>query len=404
MRAATVPLILLAACGADQPARYAEPCTPAATDTFEPELAPGIEVNVHGVFAGGAAWLSYTVVEPGTSNGDVALARVGCDGATLETQRVTTRTGNNDTAAPLATSGDRVLVVWAGDDGEGPDNLDTFTRAFELDGTPVADDQALVTDLGGSPAMVSDWMPQVAADGDGFVVVGTRARPDLERFATYWQRVDGDGAPRGATGDPSLVPMVSHNFPAAAATDDGTVIVYIDTPDVDDDTLVWTMVPTGAAAAATPEQVVPLPSAGAPPVVAAHGAHAYAVVNTDDNGAANGGALSLWLRRLPGGAAADAVEVSPGATGDIYPAVAAGEGGGAIAWLRDGASRGLWLASFTDVDGTLTVGTPQQVPTTGSVAPYKPALVHLGEGFYLVAWHQVVASEYHLYARIVELG
>jgi len=196
---------------------------------------------------------------------------------------------------------------------------------------------------------------------------------------------------------------VSHNVPAAVAVDGGTLLAYLHTPDVAPDTLVWTWLADGGTAVtpAPPEAIVDLPASGAPPVLAAIGDHGYVVASTD----AGGGDLSLWLRRLPGGTAADAVEVSPGVTADTYPAIATdGVAGGAVAWNRGTANRELWLAPFTDDGGAITVGAAQQLPTEDGVGPYKPALVFLAPGFYLVAWHEYDGSQYRLFARILALG
>ncbi len=384
-------------------------CTPIAGATFEPAGTDGTKVNVHAAFAGGAAWLTYNQAEPGGSNLDVAMVRVGCDGATLSQGLVTARTGNNDTAAPVATSGDRVLVAWAADTGASPDNLDMFSRAYAVDGTPIgSDDAQFVTTVGGVPASGNDWMPGVAADSDddGFVVVGSRVRDDIERFATFVQRTDGDGTPVGATLDPSVVAMFNHNFPAAAATSAGTLVAYILTPDVEDDTLVWTMLGAGTdtLAPSPPAALVDLPAAGAPTALAGLGDHGYAVANTDSNGLANGGALQLWLRRLPGGTTADAVEIAPGTSSNVYPAIATdGDAGGAVAWVRFTATRTLWVARFADDGSAVTAAAPVQIETERSVAPYKPAIVHLAGDYFMVAWHEYDGAQYRLLAKIIEL-
>jgi hypothetical protein len=408
----TIASIALLGCGGggsgDPDAVPTPACEPSAGATFEPDDSVGTKVNVHAVFAGGAAWLTYDVVEGDTSNLDVAMVRVGCDGATLSQGLVTSRAGNNDTSAPLATAGERVLVTWAADKGPVTDNLDIFTRAFALDGTPAGDDAVLAHELGDFPAMVADWMPGVAGDSDddGFVVVGTRAHPEVERFATFITRTDAAGAADGATLEPSLVPMANHNFPAAATTSAGTLVAYLDGPDTGDDHVVWTLLAAGAdtLAPSPPSQVVELPAAGAPPALAGLGDHGYAVVNTDSNGGADGGSAQLWVRRLPGGAPADAVEIAPGTAANYYPAVATdGVSGGAVAWLRFGATRELWLARFVDDGGAITASAPVQVTTERSVSAYKPAIVHLAGDHFLVAWHEYDGTNYRLLAQIVEL-
>lgn len=384
-------------------------CAPVAGATFEPAGTDGTKVNVHGAFAGGAAWLTYDIAEPGGSNLDVALVRVGCDGATLSQDLVNTRTGNNDTSAPLAASGDRVLITWAADTGAAPDNLDMFTRAFALDGSAIGDDAQFVTTLDGVPASGADWMPGVAgaSDDDGFVVVGTRARADIERFATFVQRTNAAGAPTGATLDPSVEPMFNHNFAVAAATSAGTLVGYILTPDVEADSLVWTMLGADddTLTPSPPARIVDLPAAGAPIALAGLGDHGYAVANTDSNGLADGGALQLWLRRLPGGTTADAVEIAPGTSANVYPAIATdGANGGAVAWIRFTATRTLWVARFTDDGTSVTAATPVQIETERSVAPYKPAIVHLAGDHFLVAWHEYDGTQYRLLAKIIELA
>ena len=357
----------------------------------------GPDTQIHGAvaFDGDGIWIAYN--RPRDDGWfDVYATRLACDGNVLvEPWRLNEDDGANHVDPALAVDGDSVLVAWHRDDGQFPYNLSTWVRGFDLDGHPADEAVELATTWGGEPLEGNVWMPAVASrPGEGLVVAGVRGLPDLDRFQVFVQPVDAAGRPAAETVDPDVDGATSDSAPALAAAADGRLaLAWSRTPDGGDEAVVlqtfepgsWT--PEGGPAEADPGAV----SGGA----ALDGPHLG--LHREEPGG-----YTVHVEPLDGG---DGIELGEVGAFDHTPALAAAEGGGAVAWLRvdAGIRNDLHVARYGD-DGTdLLAGTAVQVETDGPVGPYGPDLVHLTGDVWFAVWAEGESPEFRLFGRYLEL-
>lgn len=408
MRAATLLLysFLLLACDDDGAvAPDATPQRACATDlvtdvTFDldPDGGP-TQIHADVAFDGEAVWLVYNLPDAG-GGFDVFARRIHCDGTPAGDRiAVTTSAGRNDVDPAVSIAAGRAHVVWQADNNTGTNNLDIVYRSFEVDGAALMAAEAdLETSRNGTPVPGNAFYPDVAALPDGgMVIAGARGLDETGTFQAFVQRVDADGVLAGEALDGQIENGVTHVLAAAAATADGTThVAWVRAPTADEEYVVHTALPAGAAALepSTPIQAVPT-QAGAPSF-AALGERAYLAVASDsaivliDGSDLDGSASSLSF--------------DDGARLDHTPTVAAGPGGGAIAWYKNisGIRNDMFVQAFRFDGATFTIDWDVQVPG-GPMAPYAPAITHVKDNVYFVAWSEGTSPDFTLKGRFMQL-
>jgi hypothetical protein len=367
------------------------------------------------LFDGTALWVVYSSPPDETSNNFATwLTRVGCDGQTVAGPTLVSQSPELNSVSPdIARNGDDVLVAWAGDDGDSASimNLQVYSRAFAPDGSPRGDEVKLVTTAGGQTLTQNNWMPrlQPVPGASGFWLAGSRVLPSIDRFSAYVQRLDGQGAPLGDAVD--LDPRTgSGTFnPALAVTGGGDLVVgwqrvpdaagtsnYIEIARVEGGTQVTDVEPGLTDDDTTASDYVSAAAAGERAYVAFHG-------GPDDHDGSTSEDVQVHLDTQPIGT--DRV-VLGGAGMDVLAQVAAHpQAGGAIAWVKLSVSRTLNLQPFTDTaSGVALAGEKLTVPSelgVGTNGP--PALVHLHDHVYAVAWIESEDGVFRIRLRLVEL-
>ncbi len=358
-----------------------------------------IHANVHFDPVLQDLWVTYNRPAEGSSNFEVAFARVGCDGGLARPPIALSTSAQNHIDPELAFSDSRAVVVWAGDDGSGGSgNLDVITRVLDLDGVPVTpDEQPLSLTRGGAPFTASAWMAHVAAAPDGtFVVAGTRAVEEVSAFQAFVQRLDADGVASEPTIEPLLDMGAAHTEPRISIDDDGTThVVWSRTEDFSTYEVVTFSLPDGDDGSAV--SVEPLDGEG-------------------DHSAVVAGAGSVWgksadepsgrgIRLFPevGGAA---LSLSESGRIDYGPGLALGSSGAAVAWYRllSGIRNELVVARVDGVGTDRLAAGPEQVLPDVEAAPYGVALTHVEADVYLAAWSQGDSPNFVVYGRFVDLG
>ena len=95
---------------------------------------------------------------------------------------------------------------------------------------------------------------------------------------------------------------------------------------------------------------------------------------------------------------------------DHSPVIAAGPGGGVVAWyrVRSGIRNDVMVQGFAyDEEGFVALGTPTALTASGdehAAPPYWPAIAHVGDGRYLVLWAEGANPAFYVAARFFEWG
>ena len=154
----------------------------------------GLAIHPAAAFDGDSLWLTYTIREGETSNFDIVLRRVGCDGRAGPPIVVHDIEGESDLDSDIAISGERLLVGYQSDDGSDESSaIRPFVRPFDLSGAAISGAQPVARERQGETIMATNWMVRVASRPGGFWVAGTWGVEEVSGFRAYAARVDLDG-------------------------------------------------------------------------------------------------------------------------------------------------------------------------------------------------------------------
>lgn len=378
------------------PAACAEP---ALVDTVF-DVGPATPLTqIHGsaVAAEGGLIIAMNLVSgDGTGNFDVFMTKVRCDGqVAVPAFQVNTIGSRNHIDPTLAVSSDGVLVAWQSDDQVSEANLDLLYRIFEPDLNPrMAADGTLETLYEGAPATGNAWMPSVAGHGDGFVIAGARGLEVTNRFQAFVQAIDRDGALDGVAYGPPAEADASQVTPTLVVRQDGNFGFGWDRR-ADNDALNVMSATFAVGSGLTPmagapafagdevDQIVVAAASGSAAAAEFRAAHVVA-----------GSEHSIAVRAVVDGVAGEPVVLGASGRVDHTPNLAAGASGGMVVWHRviTGFRTEVVVQPFA-IDGTtITPGDERIIVGDGPGAPYQPAIVHLGDDHYFVAWSEGQAS------------
>lgn len=357
------------------------------------------QIHAAAAFDGEGVWVAFNRPEPGdTGLFDVYATRLGCDGEpSIPIFAVQNESAGNDVDPEIAIANDRVFIAWNVDDGSGgTSNLQVRYRAFALDGTPMGDQRQLVTMRGGAPITENHLGADVAVDGSGIVIAGGRALPDVLRIQAYAQRVGADGAPIGEALEGSAEPMVSHRGVAIALDASDVWLVYEREPDSGS-----TSVSVLRIGDAPGPAIGGLSSSGTPDVIALGGRVWSAFAGEVPTGEVD---LRIVEVSVPLAERMAAV-LGERARLDHSPKLAASADALAIAWYRNisGIRNELWAAPIDATGAMPIVGSAVQIYGDPGAAPYQPALVHVIDDYWFVAWSQGTSPALRLSGRFVRL-
>lgn len=355
------------------------------------ELAPGfLETQIHpyAVYDGEQIWVTLTAHVEGEEGLDVFLTTLDCAGvarglAEGAPAAVHENSAPNDIDGTIAIQGDRVLVAWQLDEGEG---VQTAVRAFDrTTRSALGPETRVLTTRGGAPVEGTTWFPVLAprpalADVEpGFWLAGTRGIDEAMAFQAYLQVLTLDGALIDEASEPLPAVGVTQSFPGLAVDASGPHLVFTGEP---------TDEPVQAYYAAPGEEPRTLDDT---------------VVSTTDPALAVGdevfvayaaGARRVSLRAIGAGAGgADvAAEVTRNGVGP-YLAVDPEDGSrGAILYARNlsgFSATELIVQGFAFVDGAFELGAEVRLPLRDPVpVPYRPSILALEGGYYLAVWSE----------------
>lgn len=368
------------------------PCGPSgeawAVDPDGPDrqIHPAIAADGDGV------WVAYNRVTEGLSTFDVFVARLDCAGQpSVPPTEVSTDRVFSDVDPSIAVGADAVLVAWTNDVSDADPNLLATYRLLDRDGAPLGEPTVLVTDREGAPFGGGQWMVQVAALDEGFVIVGARGVDARNAFQVFAQRIDGDGQLIGPTASAER-DMTQQLEPDVAVDDEGSVWIGWGEGDQGaGDLVVARWAPPYEQTTLQPGVVQPGPG-GSVRMSVGRRVLAAGIV------ARNGGA-DVVVRLVPGGGGVDLGERGQV---DVQPAVAQARRHGIVAWFRRirGNRAGLWVQSL-DTSGALrTSGPPRAIALETDAAPYPMAIAPLADGRAAIAWTGGEPPAYRVFLRV----
>ncbi len=351
-------------------------------------LAEDARTNIHpaAAFDGEKLWLTYTVVEEGTSIFDVMLRFIRCDGTLGPELRVNTVDGESELDSTVAISGDRVLVGFQGDDQSGEGGaLRPFVRIYDLTGTPQGDPIEIATQREGMALGATNWMVQVAPRPDGFWAAGTWGVEAFSAFQAWIQPLDMNGTPSAEATDFATT---------ASDTQTNPVLFGGATP-----TMAWSVLGDANSTVHARVQGNPVIDIDAMTVTANNPALAGALIAYDAGG---GSRLDIHVQNLETGARDSIGGLN---VQDAAPAIAGTPDAFAVTWLEQtsGVRNELRLAFGSETDGTMTLGSAIEVPTSEDVYAYPPTITEVAAGTYFLTWSQGAASpNFQIHGRIVQ--
>jgi len=369
----------------------------------------GTQIHAAAVSDGRTVWVAYDrPAQDGSGLFDVYLVGLQCDGTqAFAPVLVNTANGRNDVDPAIARGDDGGLaIVWQSDNREGVDNLDIIYRVMEPTGTPrMATARILETTHGGDPVPGVTWMPSVAPQaGGGYAIAGSRALDDAGTFQVFVQRIDSAGELDGEAFDAAFEAGVTQTYPSlATGADDRLYLAWTRSPAANEDRVVHGVIAPGASA------VEPTP----PPFAASVGSD-----GADYHVAGNGTAyLALTLAQgevdvvlIDGTTAPSGGQlVTLGAAGrvDHSPSVASGAPGtGAVVWYRtiSGIRNEVVVQAFGYGGVSFALGPEQVIQTDEAAAPYRPAIAHVRDQTYFIAWSEGVSPDFVINGRFVDLA
>ena len=355
----------------------------------------GPDTQIHASVAADdeGVWVAYNRPrDDGSGQFDVFVTHIGCDGeVTVTPTRLNDADGANHVDPSVATACGRALIAWHRDDGQFPHNLSIHRAVIEVDGTVATPGSTLVLDDGAYEG--NAWMPAAADLPDcGFAVAGARGHEEYGTFQTFVQRLDSDGEPDGATADAAADPVASQTAPALVADDAGEITAAWTRTPIDGDDEAHFTVLGGSSEAIVADAATHSPSLTLAdvPVIAA---------TLDQSSSA-----TIVLRTTE--ADAHLLEIAEAGRFLHSPALAADGTEGAVAVYRlvSGLDNDLFVTRWSRDGLALVEGASDGIDVGDGAPPYAPALAHVVDDVWFVAWSEGENPDYRVRGRFVDFG
>ena len=378
--------------------------------TFEPARDdPDTQIHPFTAFDGEIVWVAYNLPNRETSNFDIYLVRLYCDGAQVAPPFKVNTISINNIDPTISINGETVLVAWNGDTGEGIGNMNIYYRLFQKDSTPLSDEEfSLEPTRNGQSVSGNLLSPQLAALSNGtFALVGSWGIEEAQSWQVFLQIIDASGNPVGDAVDAAFLPETAQMNPSVVAAADGSIhISWTQSPldNLDLNQVVYVKFAPQAT------QSEPSPPAVAADMEGSNGSN-YSVSPDSSNiilafqSEISGKNPNIHL--MDGGDFnAEDVGLTLGLSAkfDHSPIVAQGESGGAVAWYRmiSGIKSSVFVQRF-DFDGEAfsTPGDPVRV-NDGAAAGYFPtSITHIADNIYFIVWSEGNSPDFRVKARFV---
>lgn len=373
--------------------------------TLFPEL-PLTQIHAAIAFDGEGVWVVFNLPDE-HSEFDVWAARLGCDGTPLVAPfQVNNAWDYNETEPDLAIFNDQVLILWQSDSGQFPDNLSIHYRLFQIDGTPLMEqDTALGWTDNGIPAAGNAWMPKAASTPSGGFVLAITGVVGSYGFQTFLQRMSAQGELLGDRLHIAPEEAVGQFYPSLQVLPDATTLVaWVRSPTEGSDRVQACLVdaefvgcdPENPWSPATESETGAPFAAGA----VAASSSGFLVYHEAEGAGSRIRAVEATFSDSPQG-------VTLGAPGELNhsPVLAIYDQGAALLWYRviSGIRNDVRLGAFRPLGDSYVAPTPIRSLNENSAAPYAPAFVHIDGSRFLAVWSEGTSPDFQLVGRFVQL-
>ena len=353
-------------------------------------------------FDGEHVWVTYGRRDPVETNTlDIHATQLGCDGvATIPPFQVNTTTTGNHVSPVVATSGNRVMFSWAGNDDPELTQFYILYRVFSEEGIEIIKEDSTLEPLrDGTPMTAHGWMPSLTWLPDGFALAAVWGPEDVGRFQVFMQRFDREGATIGDGVPARLDATTTQQHPSVTTLEDGSLrLAWHEEADGGASRVVHNRWPADTLTPLSVTDVFNVPT-GTRSSYSAKGDRAYLATDLTT-------AFKIGMKRAEFVSTnAPSLQVGGDSAIDHTPAFAASETGGAVAWMRvvQGTRSSLQVARIDDMNGNLQLGTARSIRDS-SGGPSAPALVHITGDVYFVSWLEGSNPEYRVKGRFIDLS
>ena len=356
-------------------------------------------------FDGSGIWVAYNKPDgQGEGGFDVFVTRVLCDSSIdIAPLGVHAPSQENEVDPDIAWHESGVYVAWARDQSfvnPVADNLDIVYAVLESDASVRAAATLLETTRSGGAVAGNAWQVKVAAhtDGSGATLAGLRADAVNPGFLVFAQRLSTSGAFEGEAIDGSVNDMAFDDAPAVYVDAAGnTLLSWVRTLGVDGDEVpVQVEISAGQSMpSAAPEMIFPSQTGSGGTSVVRVGERTLWAFGNEAGGVMVGdGDVMVEVGN------SNFFEFSPGL-------VAAGDDQAAVLYYRQrqGFAADIVVQRVDLENGQLAVD-PEifvTVPGTTPAGPYGPAIAHVHDGVFFVAFAEGNSPDFYLKGRFINL-
>lgn len=363
---------LLFACTANKEdtGTSSQKCTPADVPSTAFQLlpdAPLTQIHADVISDGSKIWMTYNLPNE-ESKFDVFLVSFGCDGSIQdEAKQILNISGMNQTTSRIAISQDRIMVASQGDSGSSSNNLSIHLYIQDTQGNVIEDGLIWEPDI----ATGNKWLPSIVGVSDGFWMAAATANDTY--FQTAVQAFDLDGNPKNQAH--WVGPDSYAVFPNIDAKEDRYIVGW----EGSDDVVQYTR---GDLEGASDEEVQTLENQAGPKVL------------WDDDIDSVFTHQRNPLQLLWNGQTLSEL----GNT--FFPNAARGVQSTLFSYFRlqSGYQNDLYYG-FLGEDGQ--IGVDSLIANDPPVAPYRPAVTHVADDLYFVAWSQGENPDFELWGKFI---
>jgi hypothetical protein len=328
---------------------------------------PLTQIHADVISDGTKIWMTYNL--PNEENQfDVYLVSFGCDGSIQNSpKQIMNVPGLNQTTPRISFSQNRILVASQGDNSSAGNNLSIHLYIQDIQGNVIEEDLVWDPEI----AAGNRWLPSIVGVENGFWIAAATANDSY--FRTAVQALDIDGHPMGEAH--WVGPDSYAVFPNIAAKDDNYIVGW----ESSDDSVQYVK---GNMDGSFEEELQTLENQAG-----------VKVLWNDDFDSVLTHQISP-LRLLWNG------EPLSDLSSTFYPNAAQGLETTLFSYfqLQSGYQNNLYYGFFGD-NGQ--IGVDNLIASEPTVAPYRPAVTHVANDIFFVAWSQGENPDFELWGRFV---
>ena len=328
--------------------------------------APLTQIHADVISDGFKIWMTYNLPNE-DGKFDVFLVSLGCDGSIqVGPKQIMNISGLNQTTPRIAISQDRILVTSQGDSSSSSNNLSIHLYIQDTQGNVIAEGLEFEPDI----TTGNKWLPSIVGVSDGFWMAAATANGTY--FQTAVQAFDLDGNPKNEAH--WVGPNSYAVFPNIDAKDDQYIVAWEGSGDV--------VQYVRGDLEGPLEEVQTLENQAGPKIL------------WDDN------IDSIFTHQLNPLQLLWNDQNLSGLSNTFFPNAARGVESILFSYFRlqSGYKNDLYYG-FLGEDGQIVMDS--LIVSDPPVAPYRPAVTHVANDLYFVAWSQGENPDFELWGKFI---